>query len=416
MHSSSPPARPDKEGKRPLQDHRNAEEIHRAALILDAHADTPQRFLDVSWNFTDPAGSGHLSEASARAGNLAGELFAIWVEPTQWHGRFAHRALHLIDAVHEQVRRHPHALTLCLTPQDILQARAEGRFAALLSIEGGHALENSLPLLRLYFRLGVRAMTLTWANSNDWAESSTDLRDPPGLTSFGHQVIAEMNRLGMAIDLSHASDRTFWDTLAATHAPVIASHSSARALTDSPRNLTDDMLRALAKQGGVAMVNFYPGFLDDTWRKAWQLLRPERLAAHEALQQQHRGPVPFHLSNRIDRAFANRLSRPPLAALIAHIEHMLQVVGPHHVGIGTDFDGISALPQGIDSAADLPKLTAALVARGYPPATIHQLLGGNLLRVLGEIQAAADPATLYPAGTVPRRSRQTPSSAHPTSA
>jgi len=370
-------------------------DVHAAALVIDTHADTPQRFVDESWDFTAPLGSGHLNLDSALRGNLAAEFFAIWPEPVAWKGRFAHRTLSLIDGVLEQVRRYHAQLALCTSPADILAARDAGKFAVLMGIEGGHAIENSLALLRIYYALGVRYMTLTWANSNDWADSSGDLDDAAiphhnGLTAFGHEVIAEMNRLGMMIDVSHASDKTFADVLAATRAPILASHSAARALTNSPRNLTDDQLRTLAASGGVCMINFYAAFIDENYRHAVLTIKAERSAAHETLTTEYATkdePVPFHLSNQIDRDFAARLTRPPLASLIDHFDHIIRVAGIDHVGIGTDFDGISALPEGIDSAADLPKITAALLARGYSSDDLHKVLGGNLMRVFAAVQA-----------------------------
>ena len=256
----------------------NASDIHASSLVIDSHADTSQRFVDEDWNFIDELGSGHLNLDSSRRGNLAAEFFAIWPEPSAWKGRFAHRTLALIDGVLEQVRRHPDQLTLCTSPADILAARSAGKFAVLMGIEGGHAIENSLALLRDYYQLGVRYMTLTWANSNDWADSSGDLDDPTvphhnGLTAFGREVIAEMNRLGMMIDVSHVSDKTFADVLAITRVPLIASHSCARALCNSARNLTDDQLRALAAKGGVCMVNFYAAFVDENYRRAVLTIR-----------------------------------------------------------------------------------------------------------------------------------------------
>jgi len=374
--------------------HPDPARIHASALVIDTHADTPQRFVDEGWDFSGDLAGGMLSLESARAGNLAAEFFAIWPEPTAWKNRFAHRTLALIDGVLEQVRIHPAQLALCTSPTEILAARAAGKFAVLMGIEGGHAIENSLALLRVYHALGVRYMTLTWANSNEWAESSGDLRPDPasvgetrprGLTSFGCAVIAEMNRLGMMIDVSHVSDQTFDDVLAATRAPVIASHSAARALTNSPRNLTDDQLRALAANGGVCMVNFYAAFIDEKYRQAWALLD-----ASEALRVEYAAKgetVPYHVSNKLDREFAARVPRPPFESLIAHFEHIIRVAGIDHVGIGSDFDGISALPEGIDSAADLPKITAALLARGHSAEDLRKVLGGNLMRVFGAIQA-----------------------------
>ena len=241
-------------------------------------------------------------------------------------------------------------------------------------------------------------MTLTWANSNDWADSSGDIDDPTiphhnGLTPFGHEVIREMNRLGMIIDVSHASDKTFWDVLETTRAPILATHSSARALTNTPRNLTDDQLRAIAKNNGAVMVNFYSGFIDENFRNAINQLKSERSEAHRTLEAEfatRNQPVPFSASNAIDRAYAAQVPRPPLSSLIDHIDHIAKIAGIDHVGIGTDFDGISSLPEGIDSAADLPKITAALHARGYTAEQLHKILGGNLLRVFNAAQAAAD--------------------------
>ncbi len=368
-------------------------------LTIDTHADTPQRFADQGWDFVaGPLGAGMIDLATARAGGLGAEFFAIWAEPSEWHGRFAHRTLQLIDGVLEQVRKHPAELRLCLSPEDIRAAYAERKFAVLMGLEGGHSIENSLALLRLYHRLGVRYMTLTWSNTHEWADSCGDLHDDSvphhgGLTGFGREVIAEMNRLGMIVDVSHASDETFWQVLECSRAPILATHSSARVLTDVPRNMTDEMLRALAKAGGACMVNFFPAFIDETWHTAWNAQRPERREAQEQAAKPYRDkglPVPFYISDGVDREFAARLPRAPLASLIDHIDHVAKVAGIDHVGIGTDFDGIPSLPEGLESAADLPKVTAALRERGYTDSDLEKLLGGNLLRVFAEVQAAAE--------------------------
>jgi len=376
--------------------------IHASALVIDTHADTPQRFLDEAWDFTSPLSlndkpGGMINLETARLGNLAAEFFAIWVEPTEHAGHFAHRALALTDAVLEQVRRHPATLALCLSPADILAAKAAGKFAVLLGLEGGHAIENSLALLRTFHRLGIRYMTLTWANSSDWADASGIPPTHNGLTPFGRDVIREMNRLGMMVDVSHVSDKTFADVLEVSSAPIIASHSGARAVTPSHRNLTDAQLRALADRGGVALVNFFPAFIDDAWRLAWLSLRAERDAMFAAEAKPFRDagqPVPYHVATRVDHHFTARIPRPPLASLLAHFEHIIGVAGIDHVGIGTDFDGIPALPQGIDSAADLPRITAALAARGHSAEDLHKLLGGNLMRVFAAVQTHAAPCMI----------------------
>jgi membrane dipeptidase len=380
----------------------NTAQIHAEALVIDTHADTPQRFVDEGWNFSDPLGPGMLNLDAARAGNLAAEFFAIWVEPKEWRGRYAHRTLQLIDAVHEQVRKHPATMRLGLTPADIVQAHKDGVFCALLGIEGGHSIEADLGLLRMYHRLGVRYMTLTWSNTNEWADSSGDVDDTTvshhgGLTGFGRDVVREMNRLGMMVDISHVSDATFWDVLKTTHAPIIASHSSARALTDAARNLTDEQLRAVATNDGVVMVNFYPPFIDENWRKKWLPKNAQRdpfRAAATAPYLERGEPVPYAVSVASDRAYyaqhlAKDLPLAPLSSLIDHFDHIAQVAGIDHVGIGTDFDGIQFLPEGLATAADLPKITAALYERGYSAEQLRKLLGGNLLRVFGEVQAEA---------------------------
>ncbi|HEU5340247.1 dipeptidase, partial [Edaphobacter sp.] len=336
---------------------------------------------------------------SAKKGNLDAQFFSIWVDPDQYPGdRAAFRTLELIDGTLEQVRKHPDKLRLCVSADDIIQAHKDGKFAVLMGIEGGHSIEDSLGLLRDYYRLGVRYMTLTWSNTNDWADSSGDQDDPKvhhhnGLTPFGKQVVLEMNRLGMMVDVSHVSDKTFWDTIATTKAPIIASHSSSRALTHAARNMTDDMLRAVAKNGGVVMVNFYPAFIDEHWREAWNASRPERQKEYAEAEAPYKAkglPVPFFVDDTVDRKYAAMIDRAPFNSLIDHFDHIIKVAGIDHVGIGTDFDGIPVPPAEIDSAADFPKVTAALMARGYSADDVRKVLGGNILRVFREVQADAD--------------------------
>lgn len=376
--------------------------LHAEALVIDGHADTPQRFLDAAWDFTAPLGPGMLNLDSARRGGLSAEFFAIWVDPAEWPGRFAFRTLQLLDAVFEQIRKHPAGLRLGLSPQDILDAHRDGVFCILLGLEGGHSIESDLALLRLYHRLGIRYLTLTWTNSIGWADSSGDLDNPAiphqgGLSLFGREVIREMNRLGMMVDVSHASDATFWDVLKSTHAPVIASHSSARALTNSPRNLTDEQLRAVATNNGLVMVNFYSAFISDTWREAWKATLPQReplYAAARAPFRERNQPVPYEVSLSVDRAFyaehkSDELRLPPFEAILDHLDHVAQVAGIDHVGLGSDFDGFALLPEGLASAADLPKITAGLAARGYTAEQLRKLLGGNLLRVFTDVQNIA---------------------------
>ncbi len=374
-----------------------AKAIHDSAIVVDTHADTPQRFLDEGFDIgsADPNDVGHISLDKARAGNLGAEFFSIWVEPNTNQGHYAQHTLDLIDAVYQQAARRPDRMMMAFSVADIERAHKEKKLAALMGIEGGHSIENDIHLLRDYYRLGVRYMTLSWSNTNEWADSSGDINDANiqhhnGLTDFGKEVVLEMNRLGMLVDISHVADKTFWDTIATTKAPVIASHSSARALTNHPRNMTDDMLRAVAKNGGVVQVNFFNAFVDEDYRKASDAQAKDRNAAvAEALAKKKASgaPLTYLDEDRIQREWAAKIPRPPLKSLIDHIDHIAKVAGVDHVGLGSDFDGVSgATPQGLNSAADLPKITQALLDRGYNAEDIHKILGGNTLRVFREVE------------------------------
>ena len=374
-----------------------ARQIHDSALIIDTHADTPQRFLDEGFDIgsTDPNDIGHISLDKAHHGNLGAEFFSIWVEPETNQGRFARHTFDLIDSVYEQAARHPARMMMAFSVADIERAHREHKLAALMGIEGGHSIENDMHLLRDYYRLGVRYMTLSWSNTNEWADSSGDIDDPKvqhhnGLTDFGGQVVLEMNRLGMMVDISHVSDKTFWDAIATTKAPVIASHSSARALVNAPRNMTDDMLRAVTKNGGVVQVNFFSGFDDENFLRARAAQAKDQDAAVQKYVDQMKAegkPVHYVDKDRIEREWMAKIPRPPLKSLIDQIDHIAKIAGVDHVGLGSDFDGVSgATPQGIDSAADLPKITQALLDCGYSAGDIHKILGGNLLRVFGQVE------------------------------
>jgi len=374
-----------------------ARAIQDSAIVVDTHADTPQRFLDENFDIgsTDPKDIGHISLDRARAGNLGAEFFSIWVDPEINKGHFAQHTLDLIDSVYEQAARHPDRMMMAFSVDDIERVHKQKKLAALMGIEGGHSIENDIHLLRDFYRLGVRYMTLSWSNTNEWADSSGDIDDPKiphhnGLTDFGKQVVLEMNRLGMMVDISHVADKTFWDAIATSKAPLIASHSSARALTNAPRNMTDDMLRAVAKNGGVVNVNFFSGFLDQNyWNADRAQAKSQAAGIHDYLEKLRAEgkQVTFADEDRITREWMAKIPRPPFTALIDHIDHIAKVAGVDHVGLGSDFDGVSgAMPVGMDSAADLPKITQALVDRGYSADDIRKILGGNTLRVFKEVE------------------------------
>ena len=381
------------------------EEVQKSAIVIDSHADTPQRFLDEHFDLGDPLNGGNFNLESARKGNLGAEFFSIWVEPKLYKDHYARRTLELIDSVKQQVARHPDQVEFATSVAGIEQAHRDHKLAALMGIEGGHSIEDSLGLLRQYYALGVRYMTLTWSNSNGWADSSGDDTDASvphtkeGLTEFGKDVVYEMNRLGMMVDISHVSDKTFFRTLVITRAPVIASHSSARALCDAPRNMTDNMLQAIARsggpdsKGGVVQVNFYSAFISQKYRDALKAMQPEIDKDVQAYKDKMKaeGKEPLYDDiDKIQKAAADRIPRPPLSDLIDHIDHIAKVAGIDHVGLGSDFDGVSGqLPEGIDSPADLPKITAALMARGYSAEDCRKILGGNLLRVFKEVETVS---------------------------
>jgi len=383
----------------------SAAEVEKSALIIDTHADTPQRFVDEGFNLGDPLNGGNLNLDSIHKGNLGAEFFSIWVEPTLYKGHDARRTLELIDSVKQQVAKYPDKLMFVATPEGIEYAHRTHKFAVLMGIEGGHSIENSLALLRQYYALGVRYMTLTWSNSNGWADSSGDIDDTSiphtkeGLTEFGKDVVYEMNRLGMMVDISHVSDKTFYRTLVITRAPVIASHSDARALCSAPRNMTDDMLRAVANsggpnsKGGVVQVNFFSGFVSQAY---WDAMKAQSAEAQKAVDEAKKKAVaegkPFTHADedKIQRSYMDKIPRPPLSMLIDHIDHIAKVAGVDHVGLGSDFDGVSGqLPEGLDSPADLPKITQALLDRGYSAEDCRKILGGNLLRVFREVEAVS---------------------------
>ena len=361
------------------------------------------RFVDENYDPGTDAGKGHWDLKKVKAGNLGVEFFSIWVEPEGNKGKEIKRALDMIDSVYRVVNAHPDQLAFASGTKDIYALRRgpNKKVAILMGVEGGHAIDSDLAVLRDYYRLGVRYMTLTWANSTPWAQSSGDLPKPdpktgkvtdPGLNDYGRSIVREMNRLGMMVDISHVSDRTFYHALTVSRAPLIASHSSSRAITNVPRNMTDDMLIALARNGGVAQVNFNCGFISDEYNKVAKKFEADHPAEMQKYRQLRRDylekkpGVTYQDIQNMEQQFESQVQRPPLSALIDHIDHIAKVAGVDHVGLGSDFDGVTCTPQGINSVADLPKITEELVKRGYTASQIHKILGGNLLRVFAEVE------------------------------
>lgn len=380
-----------------------AMKIHQASIVIDTHNDVTSAILDEGF---DMGQSGivngriktHTDITRLKAGGMGAQFFAVYVgkefvnKKANDGGGAARRALDMIDVVYDQVKKHPETFELASTADDIRRIRKGGKIAALMGIEGGHAIEDSLHALRMFYRLGIRYMTLTHTNTNNWADSEADLKKPDvkhhgGLSDFGKQVVLEMNRLGMMVDISHVADDTMADVFEVSKAPVIASHSSARAIANHTRNLNDDELRAIAKNGGVVMVNFYDGFIDP--KKAEVTFNAR--AKEEELKQQFPNDPPRVAAEMKQWRAQYKFDKTPLSVLLDHIEHIIKIAGIDHVGLGADLDGIplDAAPVGLEDVSKYPVLTYELLKRGHSEADIKKILGENLLRAMAKCEQVA---------------------------
>jgi membrane dipeptidase len=367
-------------------------QIHRRAIVIDTHNDvtTPMTNDDFDLSGTPPTPY-RTSIESMKKGGLTAEFFSLYVKP--WyveHGGAARRTLDMIDSVYRAVERHPRDLMIATSVADIRRAKAQGKIAALMGIEGGHAIEDSLATLREFYRLGVRYMTLTWNNTNNWADAGRGEKKHNGLSDFGKDVVREMNRLGMLVDVSHVSDETMSDALDVSKAPIIASHSSARALSNVPRNIPDDLLRRIAKNGGVVQVNFYSVFVDTATVSPQSAERERRLKAQQdAIDEKYKDDPERRAEESDKLEAANPLPPLPISKLIDHIDHIVKVAGIDHVGIGADFDGANDMPEGAQDVSMLPNITYELLKRGYSERDIRKILGENLLRVMAQAERVA---------------------------
>ena len=372
----------------PADAEKTAERVLQQAIIIDTHADTPQMMLDEGYDLAQQDSPYMVSIPKMRRGHLGAEFFSIWVDVTWPKQDLIHRALDLIDVVNEQVARHSDVLGMATTADEIVRLHLQGKFAILMGVEGGHIIEDDLHVLDIYSRLGVRYMTLTHTANTGWADSSGDQPKWNGLTEFGKQVVERMNRLGMMVDISHVSDKTFYDALAVTKAPVIASHSSCRALCNVPRNMTDDMIRALAKNGGVMDINFYSGFLSQAYADAYKKVEKQldaQLAAARARYASQGKRLPYLEEVKIQQSVLKDLPVPSYTAIADHIDHAVKLGGVDHVGLGSDFDGIDSAPVGMEDVSKLPDLVRELARRGYSDQDLKKILGGNLLRVMRQV-------------------------------
>jgi membrane dipeptidase len=369
-----------------------AKKLHASAIVIDTHDDTTQRLLDPKFDLGVRQADGNVDIPRMRDGGLDAIFFSIWIPGTVTGQTAVDRAMAQIDAVRRTVAAHPKDLTLCTTAADIQAAKGSGKICALMGVEGGHMINNSLATLDKFYGLGVRYMTLTHTVNTDWADSSGDKAAHDGLTPFGKQVVAEMNKLGMMVDISHVADKTFYDVLATSKAPVIASHSSCRAICTAPRNMTDQMIKDLAAHGGVIQINYHVGFLSQEFADAMKA-HPEygkeieaeakkRCAGNEACELIEADKVTR------DYVAAGKLPRVEWTKIIEHIDHAVKLVGADHVGLGSDFDGAD-MPYGMDDVSKLPEITNALLAKGYAPDDVRKILGGNTLRLMQEVEDTA---------------------------
>jgi len=368
--------------------------INHRPIAIDMHADTAQRMVDEGVDINRRLPDGQLDAVRMKEGGLTAQFFSIWVEPEYFGlgGRTAmERADRQIAAVRALAEKHPETWELATTAADIRRIAGEGKLAALMGLEGGYAIDEKLQNVERYFQMGVRYLSPTWSVSTSWAGSSGDAAGQTrGLNDFGRAVIREMNRLGMMVDVSHVSDRTFWDIIHTSTEPVIATHSGARSLVNVPRNLDDEQLRALARTGGVCCVIFYPAFIEPGWAEKQKRVDTEITPLVEAASRASQGtPSQKKIArDRVrEREYARRLPPVSVARIADQIDHVVKIAGIDAVGIGSDFDGIQAVPRDLASVADLPNLTAELARRGYSAADIAKILGGNILRVMEAVQA-----------------------------
>ena len=373
-----------------------ARRLHFSSLVIDTHDDTTQRFLDGGFDLGARNPLGSIDIPRMREGGLGAIFFAIWMPSKITGPEAVKRALDQIDAVREQVRKHSNDLALVTTAEGIQEAHKQSKIAALIAVEGGHIIASDLRVLRVYAALGARYMTLTHSGNAEWADSSTAKPEHNGLTEFGKDVVREMNRLGMIVDISHVSDKTFADVLEISQAPVFASHSDCRAICDAPRNMSDDMIRALAAKGGVIQISYHVGFLSQEFRNAEKAHPEWDKAIALEVQQRCGGREGCQLieGDRITREYVERgdLPRVEWTKIVDHIDHAVKVAGIDHVGLGSDFDGAN-MPFGMEDASKLPKITQALLDRGYSEGDVKKILGENTLRVMAQVERVSHELT-----------------------
>jgi membrane dipeptidase len=368
-----------------------AKKLHFSSIVVDTHDDTTQRLLDPKFDLGERHADGSIDIPRMKEGGLSAIFFSIWMSGKITGPEAVERATKQINGVREMAKKHPDEIALATTAAEVRAAKKKGKIAALMGVEGGHMINSDLGVLRNYAALGVRYMTLTHSIDVEWADSSTGKGAHNGLTDFGKDVVREMNRLGMIVDISHVSDKTFYDVLAVSKAPVFASHSSCRALCDAPRNMTDQMIKDLAAKGGVIQINYHVSFLSQEFRDA----EKKDPSINEAISKEVKNRCPDENDEACQLIEGDKITREYVAAgkfpkvdytkIIEHIDHAVKLAGAEHVGLGSDFDGAN-MPYGMEDATMIPKITEALLQKGYSESDIRKILGENTLRVMSEVE------------------------------
>jgi membrane dipeptidase len=366
-----------------------AKKLHFSSIVLDTHDDTTQRFFSKDYDLGKRNPDGHVDIPRMREGGMNAIFFSIWIDGRIMGPPAVQKALDQIDAVHENVRKYSKDMVFCRTAEEVRRAHAQGKIAALIGVEGGHMIGNDIRVLRTFGDLGVRYMTLSHFYNDEWADSSTDKPVHNGLTDFGKDIVREMNRQGIMVDISHVSDKTFYDALEVSKAPLMASHSSCRALCNHPRDMSDEMIKVLAAKGGVIQINYERSFIDQVYKDAYDKAAGGVVAAMEKITKECAGEEAC--LDRKRKEFQDQmeasgaLPRVSWERIIEHIDHVVKLVGPDHVGLGSDFDGAN-MPDGMEDCSKLPKITEALMRKGYKDDDIRKILGGNLLRVMEQTE------------------------------
>ena len=366
-----------------------AHALHFSSIVLDTHDDTTQRFFSKNYDLGKRNPDGHVDIPRMREGGMNAIFFSIWIDGRIMGAPAVQKALDQIDAVHQNVERYSNDLVFCRTAAEVRRAHDQGKIAVLMGVEGGHMIGNDIRVLRMFGDLGVRYMTLTHFYNDEWADSSTDKPAHNGLTDFGKEIIREMNRQGIMVDISHVSDKTFYDALEVSKSPLIASHSSCRALCNHVRDMSDDMIRALAAKGGVIQINYEKSFIDQAYKDAFDKATSGGGVVAMLSDAVQKCGDDTECANHARAEFEQQLTaegklpRVSWERIIDHIDHAVKLVGPDHVGLGSDFDGAS-MPDGMDDCSHLPRITEALMRKGYSDDDIRKILGGNLLRVMEE--------------------------------